>query len=494
MRLFSWPPIRRVSQRTGSLLAVFLVVSIPVDAQSAAPGSRAGEQPTLMKALTDEGLHDLEDERWNAYGQFTYIANWKAAFPAPYTNANGSINSLLPDSEHGFTGTATVYFGVRLWHGAEAYVVPEVIAERPFSQLRGLGGAIQNFELQKGGSSTPQIYRSRSFVKQTFGFGGHPDKQESAPMQLGTTYDSRRLVVSVGNFSVLDFLDKNAFDIDPRQGFVSLSFLTYPAYDFTSDARGYSWGAVAELYWNDWAVRFARLTPPEDPNQLPVDFRLFKYYGDQVEVEHDHQLLGREGMVRVLGYRNHVDTGRFSDAIAAFAADPQKNATTCPGFNYGSGNANAPDLCWARQPNVKLGLGVFAQQYVAHDVGVFVRGMYSDGQSEVDAYTSTDRSATVGALAKGASWSRPADVAGVGLSAGWISQVHADYLRLGGIDGFIGDGNINPGAETTLDMFYSVNLRKSLWVTADYQHVSSPGFNIDRGPVNVFSARLHVEY
>jgi high affinity Mn2+ porin len=37
-------------------------------------------------------------------------------------------------------------------------------------------------------------------------------------MQLGTTYDSRRLVLVAGNFSILDFFDKNAFDIDPRQG------------------------------------------------------------------------------------------------------------------------------------------------------------------------------------------------------------------------------------------------------------------------------------
>ena len=39
--------------------------------------------------------------------------------------------------------------------------MPEVIAERPLSNLHGLGGAIQNFELQKGGSETPQIYQAR---------------------------------------------------------------------------------------------------------------------------------------------------------------------------------------------------------------------------------------------------------------------------------------------------------------------------------------------
>jgi high affinity Mn2+ porin len=484
----------RASQRGALLLAGVLLASPPAGAQSAAPGPRPGEQFSFMKLLTEHDLHDIEDESWNAYGQFTYISSWKPRFPALYTNANGSTNSLVPDGERSFTGTATLYFGLRLWKGGEAYVVPEVIAERPLSQLRGLGAGIQNFELQKGGSETPKLYRSRAYIRQTFGFGGERVVKESGPLQLGTAYNGRRLVLIVGNFSVLDFFDKNAFDIDPRQGLLSLAFLTYPAYDFASDARGYSWGGVAEFYWDDWAIRFGRITPPKDPNQLPVDFRLGRFYGDQIELEHTHQVFGKDGTVRALLYRNHETIGRFSDAVAAFTTDPQKNAASCTGFNYGSANASAPDLCWVRSPNVKVGLGLFLEQYIAHDIGVFSRGMVSDGRTEVDAYTSTDRSASFGTLARGSAWSRPADLAGVGFNLGWISQPHAEYLRLGGVDGFIGDGSIKPAVESALDVFYSMNLRKSLWLSADYQHVIHPAFNADRGPVNIFSARIHAEF
>jgi carbohydrate-selective porin OprB len=180
--------------------------------------------------------------------------------------------------------------------------------------------------------------------------------------------------------------------------------------------------------------------------------------------------------------------------VAAFKAEPQKNATTCQGFNYGSGNASAPDLCWVREPNAKVGVGLFVEQFIARDIGVFFRGMVSDGQTEVYAYTSTDRSTTSGALAKGSLWSRPADIAGVGVNLGWISPAHAQYLRLGGIDGFIGDGNLNPAMEGALDLFYSVNLRRSLWLSGDYQRVINPAFNADRGPVNIFSARIHAEF
>ena len=476
------------------VLSCILLLSTIARAQSATPEAPAEDQPTLMKVLAQHDLHDIEHESWNAYGQFTYISSWKPGFSARYTNKNGSINSLLPIAERSFTGTATLYLGVRLWKGAEGYFVPEVISEVPFSQLRGLGGAIQNFELQKGGEETPQIYRSRAFIRQTIGLGGDPEPAASGPLQLGTVYDTRRIVVAAGNFSILDFFDKNAFGIDPRQGFLSLGFLTYAAYDFASDARGYSWGGVTELYWDNWAARVGRVSPPKDPNQLPVDFRLGQHFGDQLELEHKHSISGQDGVIRLLMYRNHVVVGNFNDAVGVFEADPQKNATTCTTFNYGSQNANAPDLCWVRKPNTKVGIGLFGQQYVARDIGVFARGMYSDGHTEVNAYTSTDRSLSFGGLAKGSHWSRPLDYAGVGMNMGWISPSHARYLGLGGVDGFIGDGAITPGTEAALDLFYSVNVRKAFWISGDYQHIINPAFNRDRGPVNVFGIRIHGEF
>jgi carbohydrate-selective porin OprB len=186
--------------------------------------------------------------------------------------------------------------------------------------------------------------------------------------------------------------------------------------------------------------------------------------------------------------------GRFDEAIAAYRSDPRKNATTCPGFNYGSANATAPDLCWARRPNVKVGIGINLEQHVTDDIGLFFRGMYSDGKTEVYSYTSTDRSLSFGTLVSGSAWRRPLDLAGVGFGMGWISQAHADYLRMGGIDGFIGDGNIDPAPESVFDVFYSVSVLSSLWLSADYQRITNPAFNADRGPVNVFGARVHAEF
>ncbi len=491
----------RTQVRAGGLLAGLILASATAAAQSAPPAPRPDEQFDFMNLITRHGLHDIDNESWNAYGQLTWIENGKLGFPAAYTNQNGNNSSLLASPEWGYTVTMTLYTGARLWPGAEAYFVPEVISERPFSGLKGLAGAIQDFELQKGGTETPSLYRSRAFIRQTIELGGERVVTPSNPMQIGTVYKRRRIVLTAGNFSVLDFFDQNAVLGDLRQSFFSLGFLTYAAWDFNSDARGYSWGGVIEIYWDDWQARFGRVTPPQNPNQLPVTFNLTDYYGDQLELVHQHKLWGRPGAVHLLGYRNRDWMGTFSGAIAAFQANPQDNAANCPSGNlYGSTNATAPDLCWSRGPNVKMGLGVSLEQFITEDIGAFFRGMYSDGQTEVDAYTSADRSLSFGVVGKGSLWHRPKDVTGVGANLSWISASHAQYLEMGGEDGFVGDGALSPAVETATDVFYSVNLKShfwllsSIWLSGDYQHIINPGFNSARGPVDVFGARLHVEF
>src|SRR6202012_1604399 len=113
-------------------------------------------------------------------------------------------------------------------------------------------------------------------------------------------------------------------------------------------------------------------------------FHLFRVYGDQFEIEHTHHLFGGDGAMRLLGYRNVENMGKFSDAIPAFENNPADNAAACGDrFNYNSTNPQAPDLCFVRKSNVKLGLGFSVEQQLFGDLGVFFRGMYSDGQTEV---------------------------------------------------------------------------------------------------------------
>ena len=274
-----------------------------------------------------------------------------------------------------------------------------------------------------------------------------------------------------------------------------MAFLSYAAYDFAADARGYSWGATANFVYDDWSFRIGRFIAPYHPNQQTLDWNLFQYYGDQMEIEHTHEIDGLPGAVRVLGFRNREFMGKFSDAIAMFESNPQKyNATTCNTWNYENPNSGAPDLCWARKPNTKIGIGMNFEQQVTQDVGVFARGMWNDGQEEVYSFTSTDRSLSFGALMRGERWDRPRDLLGLGYGLGWISKEHARYLGLGGIDGFIGDGAIKQATEQVVDLFYSYNMLGPIWVSGDYQHIMNPAYNADRGPVNIYGVRVHAEF
>jgi hypothetical protein len=458
--------------------------------------------PTLIAVLLMAAPWHVSDcvaeapreESWNAFGQATYIWNSKQSFPALYTNLNGTPNSLIPQYEHSYTATATAFLGARLWKGGEIYFAPELISELPLSGLHGLGGAIQNAELQKNGERDPTLYRSRLFLRQTWNLGGTSSSVDSAPLQLGGVTDSRRLTVTAGNLSILDIFDKNAFAGDVRLQFLNMSFLTHAAYDFAADARGYTWGLAGEFTFDSWSLRAGRFITPVNPNQLPLDKNILEFYGDQAEFEKRYTAYGQPGKARVLAYRNRENMGRWDDAMAAFQSDPSKNATTCTGFNYGSGNASAPDLCWARRPNVKQGLGLNLEQRISDDVGVFFRGMVSDGKTEVYAFVSSDRSLSFGAVITGTKWRRGADTLGVGYAQSWISSQHAAYLNAGGIDGFIGDGKLTYKPEQALEVYYSARLHKYLWLTLDFQRIVNPAYNADRGPVDVFGVRVHTEF
>ncbi len=483
-----------------SVLVVLALLAASTSARGGVtePEERADDEFDVMNLLARRHLHDLGDEDWNAYGQATWIETFKLPFHAAYTNAGGSSNSLGTDFETSFTGTATLYSGFRLWSGAEFYFAPEMVTEKPLSSLHGLGGVIQNFELQKGGTPTPVFYIGRLYLQQTFAFGGATDAVVSNPLALGKpALDRRRLVLTIGRFSVLDFFDKNSYAGDLRRQLFDMAFMTYAPFDFAADTRGYTYAAIAELYWDDWTLRFGRAAPPTQPNGSELDLHFWRYYGDQIELEHHHVVAGQPGAVRVLAFRNHEYMGRFEDATLAFEADPTKSAAGCDPaglFHYGSTNPNAPDLCWARKPNDKLGIGVNAEQAITSDLGLFLRAMISDGDTEVYSFTPTDRSVSLGMLAGGKPWCRPNDYAGLGFGAGGISDAHATYLKLGGVDGFIGDGKLNPGTETVTEAFYGANLSSSIWLSADYQFIVHPAFNVDRGPVHIFNARFHAEF
>ncbi len=406
----------------------------------------------------------------NAHFQATYVWQSKQPFAAAYSGPN----SLKPGKEKSYTFSATAYLGVRPWSGGELYFNPEAIQGVPLSNVSGLGG-FTNGEIQKVVSPQLKFYQARLFLRQTWGFGGGTEPVESDANQLAGTLDKRRLVLSAGNLAITDLFATNQYAGDARTQFLNWSLLTYGAYDYAADARGYTLGTALEYFHDDWTIRAGRFLQPKQPNQQPLDHRIFQHYGDQIEIERTHRLGDRPGKLRVLAFRNRAVMSRFRDALDLAA----QTGTT-------------PDINAVRtQEQIKKGIGINLEQAIGSDFGLFARAMWSDGQTETYAFTEIDRSLSGGALIKGTAWSRERDVLGVAFARNGLSNAHRDYLAAGGLGFFIGDGRLNYRPENIFESFYNLNVVKEAWITLDMQHIQNPAYNADRGPVTVVSARLH---
>ena len=71
------------------------------------------------------------------------------------------------------------------------------------------------------------------------------------------------------------------------------------------------------------------------------------------------------------------------------------------------------------------------------------------------------------------------------------SQDYRDYLAAGGLGFFLGEGALDYRPENILETYYSLNVVKDFWFSVDFQRISNPGYNADRGPATVISGRLH---
>lgn len=416
---------------------------------------------------------DYED--WSAHFQTTYVWQKKPPMRAAYSGQN----SLYAGSERSYTLTATAYLGFRPWEGGELYFNPEMTLGVPFSGLNG-SAAFPNGELTRTAGTTPTFYRQRLFLRQTLNLGGGEEKVEADLNQMAGTVDKNRVVLTLGNFSVLDIFDDNAYAKDPRVQFMNAGFMAPLSYDYAADARGFGWGFALEWYQDDWAFRIGRMTGPREPNMLPLDYQLGIHYGDQVEIEHSHSLFGQPGKIRLLGWRNRAKMASFSDALAYLKANP---------------SADAQAIFAVRSSDkVKYGVGINIEQAITPDLGVFLRLMQADGHTETLAFTETDGSLSTGFSLKGGAWGRSNDTFGFGYLRNTISADRRRYLEAGGVSFFLGDGALNYSPEQLMEAYYSFNVWRGIFVTADFQRLWNPGYNADRGPANFTAVRVHAEF
>jgi high affinity Mn2+ porin len=134
-------------------------------------------------------------------------------------------------------------------------------------------------------------------------------------------------------------------------------------------------------------------------------------------------------------------------------------------------------------------------QQLTDDVGVFARAGWVDGDVESWDFTDANRTVEAGASINGKRWGRPNDTFGILGMLNGIDPSHAAWLNAGGLGILVGDEQLsNPALEQIIETYYNYALSASTWLSVNHQFVNNPGFNPDRGPTNIFAARVHWQF
>jgi hypothetical protein len=402
-----------MTQKSYFLLLSLLAALCSTTTLAQKAGSGSDQVATFASPI--EGL-PTEGNLWgmpvNLHGQTTYVNQRYNNFTSSYSGQN----SLNAEKSMSYTWSGTLFFGARIAPNTDIYFNPEVISGIAFSSLSGLGG-FSNGEATKAEGSQAKFYSARAFVRQTINQEGDKVILKNEANQITQTVSSNRVVLTGGQFSTLDIFDDSRYAKDPRIQFMNWGNMTYLAYDYAADARGYSWGLAGEWYLDNWVMRASRMLAPKSPNGRDLNWQIFNTYGDQVEVERQHNIADLPGKVSVLAYRNKMMLAKFSDATNYINQDPSVRQGT-QAINNVRNNMQ-----------YKTGIGIHGEQALTKDLGVYGRAFTSDGQTETMSFTEADNSISIGLGMNGSRWKRPYDSLGISMMQNGLSSARRSYLQ-----------------------------------------------------------------
>jgi high affinity Mn2+ porin len=212
----------------------------------------------------------------------------------------------------------------------------------------------------------------------------------------------------------------------------------------------------------------------DEPNSNNFDMRVPQRGQYVIELETRFNLFSQPGKLRAIGWLSNAYSGSYRETLN----DPSLDL----------------DIAQTRRGRIKYGYALNLEQALSDDIGLFGRWSWNDGKTEIMSFTDIDSSLALGTSIKGTRWGRPDDVIGIGAAINGLSRDHRDFLAAGGLGVLVGDGRLNYRKERILEAYYAYAINKQLTMTADYQFITNPAFNADRGPVSIFSARLHGEF
>jgi high affinity Mn2+ porin len=430
----------------------------------------------FAKATGDTVKKDVGNG-WLFHYQFTAIDQYHGYFNAPYSGHN----SLRDTTEQDMSVTSTLYLGRKLWKYAAVYCNPEISGGKGFSGTTGIAG-FPNGEIYRVGNPTPSAYIARGYLQQSFALpSSHDTLMDDDLQQVSQVLPTKRLTFSVGKFSLADFYDDNAYSHDPRTQFMNWTLMDNGAWDYPANTRGYTYAFVAQYITPQWHVNLSDALEPVYANGPDLDWHISKTFGITAEIGRNYKINGRSGSISVLLYLNQNRAGNYENAIA----------------NYKAGDLNALqiDSLSAYNGNKKYGVGVNWDYPIGKYIGVFIRAGWNDGKTGTWAFTEVDQTFTPGISFDGTLWHRKTDDFGMAYIVNGLSKEHIDFEQAGGYAFIIGDGSLpHYAAEQILEAYYQTKLLEHFYLAIDYQFVQNPAYNADRGPVNIGSVRVHMEF
>jgi carbohydrate-selective porin OprB len=434
---------------------------------------------SLLAQSTDAPAPPTADQEsfWNRFwvsAQGNFIRQQDPSFYAKYSGPNSFINT----KEHATSRVETLYTGFRITRQLDILCDVESAGGAGLSNALGIAG-FTNLDVVRNPTLSEDPYIARVMLHYTIPLSKQTTEATRNPLALASVVPERRLEIRAGKMSTVDFFDLNSVGSDSHLQFMNWAIVNNGAYDYAADTRGYTYGLVMEYYAKSWAARFGEMLMPTVANGITLDWDIARARGENFEAEYHTELIPKRAtVVRALAFVNHADMGSYRQAIDG----------------YLSGEDSTPDVTqYRKQGRVKYGFGLNAEQELTANWRAFGRLGWNDGRNESFAYTEVDRTAEAGSDFRGKPWHRAQDKVGAAFVVNGLSGDHRRYLALGGLGFILGDGALNYGLEKIFETYYTAHVWRGISVAFDYQHVSDPGYNQDRGPVNVMSVRIHVE-
>jgi high affinity Mn2+ porin len=408
---------------------------------------------------------------WWVSGQINLIGQAHGAFPALYSGPN----SFKPIAEQTLSRVLTLYTGRQLGRGWEVFFDVESAGGRGLSDAFGLAG-FTDLDVVRNPSLGNTPYVARLMVRKIIALSSEHVEVVPTPLALAPRLPARRLEIRAGKLGIVDFFDVNAVGGDSHLQFTNWTVDNNGAYDYAADTRGYTYGVIVEYDTPRWSLRGAEALMPTVANGIVLDWDVARARGENLELE---LRPASPWVVRLLGYANHANMGSYTEAINAFR----------------QGRDPMPSIdAHRRQGRIKYGLGANLEYTSPEGVRLFARSGWNSGDSESFAYTEVNDTASIGGDHPGARWHRPLDRVGVAFASNGLSVPHREYLRLGGLGFLLGDGNLRYARETILEGYYTAHLWRGVFASAGAQFIANPGYNQDRGPTLVETARLHMDF